>query len=332
VGGTIAVTEPDGVPFWSSGNAGSLSITLDTYVTGDTLSVLHQGTGAGQIGVSVSTVTTVSYGGTAFATIDTTDNGAGRELKLNFTSSTATTAAVQALLAQLRYSNTTNDDPTVGNNTDPSRVFTVTLNDGGNRKDTNSTTIALTATLTGTITITPTVDNPVVTATGTAVAYTENGTAVTVDSGLTITDADDTQLAGATVQITATDLRAGDVLAVGLSTGTGGNAGKFILSDTNQTNISASYASGSFTGTRSASSAMVAVPVFFKVGKVSVRRAKGICDVCVVLTFLIFIGNQDTNRGAGGFSFKYSREQFDFVFFFALGGNFGLAGLAALHF
>jgi hypothetical protein len=216
VSGTIAVTEPDGVPFWISGNAGFLSVTLDTYVTGDTLSVLHQGTNAGQIGVSGSTI---SYGGTAFATIDTTNNGAGKELRLTFTSATATPAAVQALLAQLRYSNTTNDDPTVGNNTDPSREFNVTLNDGGNRKDATSTTTALTATLTGTITITPTRDNPVVSATSGTVDYTENGSAVTVDSGLMITDADDTQLAGAKVQITA-NLRAGDVLAVsGTATG-----------------------------------------------------------------------------------------------------------------
>ena len=77
---------------------------------------------------------------------------------------------------------------------------------------------------------------------------------------------------------------------------------------------------------------MVAVPIFFKVGIISVRRAKSICDMRVVLTFLVFIGDQDANRGAGGFPFKYSREQFDFVLFFALGGNFGLAGLAALHF
>ena len=77
---------------------------------------------------------------------------------------------------------------------------------------------------------------------------------------------------------------------------------------------------------------MVTVPIFFKVGIIRVRRAKSICNVCVVFTFLIFIGNKDANWRTGGFSFKYSREQFDFVFLFALGGDFGLAGLAALHF
>ena len=239
VGGTIAVGDPDANTDLYTGGAGSLTVSLDTYVTGDTLSVLTDSALAGHVSVSSGTI---SYGGVAFATVDGTNNGAGKSMVINFTSTTATPAAVQALLAQLRYSNIASDDPTV-NNTDPSRAFTVTLNDGGNTKDATSSTTALTATLTGTITVTAVNDAPVVTTTGSAQAYTENGTAVIVDSGISLSDLDDTDINRATVQITV-NLKAGDVLAVGLNTG----SGKFILGDnTTQTNISASYSNGLLT-------------------------------------------------------------------------------------
>ena len=219
VRGTIAVGDPDeNTNFYSSATsvAGSLTVHLDTYVSGDTLSVLNFGAGAGQIGVSGTLAggLTISYGGTSFAT---TSGGSAADLVITFTSSTATPAAVQALLAQLCYSSDS-DDPTV--NTDhPSRAFTVTLNDGGNTKDAGSTSEALTAVLSGTITLIAVNDAPVITLNASAQSYTENGTAVAIDSGLTLTDADDTQMASATVTITA-NLKDGDLLSVaGTTTG-----------------------------------------------------------------------------------------------------------------
>jgi len=222
ISGAISVSDPDSpLNFYinTAAVAGSLTVALDGYQTGDTLSVVHQGNGAGQIGVVGNTI---SYGGTAIAT---TSGGNGAPLVITFTSATATPTAVQALLAQLAFSNTTNDDPTV-NNTDPSRVFTVTLNDGGNKKDAASTTTALTATLTGIINLTAVNDKPVITPAGTPAAYTENAVAVTVDNTVTVTDVDDTQMNGGTISITGNFL-AGDVLAV-----------------TNTGNITASYNAG----------------------------------------------------------------------------------------
>ena len=68
-------------------------------------------------------------------------------------------------------------------------------------------------------------DAPVVTA-GATVGYTEQGTAAVLDSGLTVSDADNTTLASATVSITS-GLFAGDT-----------------LNFTNQNGISGSYDSG----------------------------------------------------------------------------------------
>ena len=227
IGGAIGVSDPDSPANFFSGGAGSMTVALDGYVAGDTLSVLNQGTGAGQIGVSGNTI---RYDNIIFAT---TSGGNTADLVINFTSSTATPAAVQALLSRLRYSNTSNNDPTV-NNTDPDRVFTVTLNDGGNTKDSTSSTAALTAQLTGTINLTAVNNAPVITSADTA-SYTENAGPTGLDNAVTVTDADDTQIAGGTISITG-NLLAGDVLAVtniGNITGSyASNAGVLTLSGT----------------------------------------------------------------------------------------------------
>ncbi|MCX6871230.1 MAG: Ig-like domain-containing protein, partial [Verrucomicrobia bacterium] len=219
VSGTIAVSDPDANADFYAGGAGSITVSLDGYQSGDTLAVLHQGTGAAQIGVSGSAI---SYGNVAFASFT---GGAAANLVITFTSTTATPAAVQALIGQLRFSNLSNDDPTA-NGTDPSRVFTVTLNDGGNTKDGGSSTASLTASVTGTITITAVNDVPVVAAGGT-LAYTENGAAAAIRPTLTIADSDDTQIAGATVTISA-----------GFTTGD-------VLGFTDQNGITGSYTTGS---------------------------------------------------------------------------------------
>ena len=183
---------------------GNLRVALDGYATGDLLSVAHIGTGAGQIGVSG---TTISYANVSFAT---TTGGTAADLVITFTSTTATPTAVGALINALRYGSTS-DDPTV-NNTDPSRVVTVTFNDGANTKDVASATTALTDTLTGNINLTAVNDLPVIVVTG-AASFSENGLALTVDSTTTVTDLDDTQIAGGSVRLT-TGFLSGDTLAV----------------------------------------------------------------------------------------------------------------------
>ena len=91
------------------------------------------------------------------------------------------------------------------NGADPSRTIDWSASDG----------TSLSAVATSTVTIPDTA--PVVTA-GAAVSYTEQGAAVTLDSGLTVTDIDNTTLTSATVAIGAGFL-AGDTLAA-TTTGT----------------------------------------------------------------------------------------------------------------
>ena len=197
-----------------STHVGSLRVALDGYVTGDLLSVAHIGTGAGQIGVSG---TTISYANVNFAT---SSGGTADDLVITFSSAAATPTAVGALINALRY-RSTSDDPTV-NNTDPSRVVTVTFNDGANTKDASSSTIAHTDSLTGTINLTAVNDLPVMAVTG-AASYSENGLALTVDSTTTVTDSDDTQINGGSVSIT-TGFLSGDTLAIA---GTGNITGAY---------------------------------------------------------------------------------------------------------
>lgn len=67
----------------------------------------------------------------------------------------------------------------------------------------------------GNVTFTTTLANasPVATASGGATAFTENGAALAIDTGLTVTDSDNANLAGATVSITANFAAAQDTLA-----------------------------------------------------------------------------------------------------------------------
>jgi len=216
--GGITLTDPDSpANFYNSGgNIGSVTASVTDWVSGDTLSVANIGNGAGQIGVSGSTI---SYAGASFASFT---GGNGPPLAITFTSNAATPAAVQALLAALRYSNASNDDPT-DNDTDTIRSFIVTFNDGGNVKHASSTTTALTDTFTGTINVEAVNDLPVITPALAAASYTEAGAAITVDNTVTVTDADDTEITGGSISV-STGFLDGDVLAV---TNSGGISGAY---------------------------------------------------------------------------------------------------------
>ena len=84
--------------------------------------------------------------------------------------------------------------------------------------------------VTATITVNPANDRPVLTA-GASTAYTENAAAVVIDSTVTVSDVDDTQITAATVTISA-GLTSGDVLSfVNTASITGSyNAGTGVLS------------------------------------------------------------------------------------------------------
>jgi hypothetical protein len=103
-------------------NGGSLTIT---YSTGggseDQLSIFDQGSGAGEIGFDGTTLT---FGGIAFGTVVPATNGNnGNDLIISFTTGQATPNAVQALLRNLTYANTSNAPTT-------SRTIAATLIDG----------------------------------------------------------------------------------------------------------------------------------------------------------------------------------------------------------
>ncbi|WP_300435043.1 hypothetical protein, partial [Zoogloea sp.] len=127
----------------------------------------------------------------------------------------ATLANYQTALRSVTYINSS-DNP----DTTP-RTVTFVVSDGS-----ASSTAAMRD-----ITITAVNDVPVVTTTGSTLAYTENATATAVDSGLTVSDVDTATLASATVSITAGFVSGQDVLAFTNQNGITGswNAGTGVL-------------------------------------------------------------------------------------------------------
>ena len=133
-GDVLNYSEGDGTVILDQGNdsvvsdvdsanfeGGSLNIECDSglQATEDVFAIRNQGTGAGQIGVSVNDVT---YGGIVIGTFS---GGTGlAPLNIVFNSN-ATSAAVSALLQNITYENTDNDNPTEG-----TRSITIDLTDG----------------------------------------------------------------------------------------------------------------------------------------------------------------------------------------------------------
>ncbi|MCX6836841.1 MAG: SBBP repeat-containing protein, partial [Verrucomicrobia bacterium] len=137
---------------------------------------------------------------------------------------TATLANYQTALRSVTY-HSTSEDPTA---TFASRTVTWAVTDANSDLAGAQTSVAVTST----ITITPSNDKPVVTA-GATLAYTENAAATAIDGTVTVNDADDTQITGATATISA-GLTAGDLLAVTTQNGISGtyNAGVLTLTGT----------------------------------------------------------------------------------------------------
>ncbi|GJE00636.1 tandem-95 repeat protein [Methylobacterium isbiliense] len=119
-------------------DGGLLSIGFDAGATSaDQLAIRNQGTGTGQIGLAGSTVT---YGGSAIGTVTGGANGGGLFVSLSGTA--ATPAAVQALMRNILYANTS-ENPNAG-----TRTLRVTLVGGDGTAlgggDTAQATAALT--------------------------------------------------------------------------------------------------------------------------------------------------------------------------------------------
>ncbi|UVL18711.1 Ig-like domain-containing protein [Pseudomonas sp. B21-044] len=142
-GSNATVTDSDSADF-AGGNL-TVAVSANGVASEDVLGIRHQGNGAGQIGVSGSTV---SYGGVAIGTY--TGGTGGANLVLTFNGN-ATAAAVQAVVRNLTYDNS-NAANSIGQAT---RTLSVTVNDGdGATSSAASVTVAIHETVPPTATIT----------------------------------------------------------------------------------------------------------------------------------------------------------------------------------
>jgi hypothetical protein len=121
-------------------------------------------------------------------------------------SGTASVAAYQSALRSVTYANSSENPASI------TRGMTFVVNDGTDPSGTHSRSVTVTAVN----------DAPVVTAGGSA-TYNENGAAVTLDGGVTVSDVDSANLAGATVTITGNYASGEDVLAFGGGAGITGS-------------------------------------------------------------------------------------------------------------
>ena len=195
---------------------------LDLSTTGALTSTVF---GAGSITVALTDRTTSDVftldGSLSRAQgVDTTSGGSASSGSYVIQLTTgATVAQVQTILAAIRFQNTS-DTPS----TSP-RNYTVTFSDGSNRNAASATAggSALTYVSSGTLTIGAGNDAPVMSGGGAALAYTESDAATVIDATVTVaSDADDTQMASATVTISA-GYTTGDVLSVTAQNGISGS-------------------------------------------------------------------------------------------------------------
>ena len=132
-------------------------------------------------------------------------------LLLTSSSSTATVAEWQSALRAVTYTNSSETPNT------STRTISFVVNDGTNDSNTATQQVSITATN----------DTPIVTTSNGTTSFTEGNnttsTPVVVDSGITVTDADNTTLASATVSITTNFQSSEDVLGLVLNSSTMGN-------------------------------------------------------------------------------------------------------------
>lgn len=141
-------------------------------------------------------------------------------LAMSSAGATATLAQWQAALRSVAYTNSS-DTPNTSN-----RTISFAVNDGSTTSSASTKTVSVASVN----------DSPVVTASGGTTAFTEGNnvtsTPVVVDSGATVSDADNTTLASATVSITGNPQAAEDVLAFTNNPATMGNISGFFTPGT----------------------------------------------------------------------------------------------------
>jgi len=196
LGSNATVSDGDSADY--NGGSVRVSITTNRVTAEDLLSIRNQGTGAGQIGVSGSTIT---YGGVAIGTF--TGGSGSNDLVITFNSASATPAAVEALLHNLVYDNSNVDNPTAS-----ARTLSVTVYDGDSYTTTTNTV---------TVNVVAVNDAPTLSPANSNTSYTEGGSAAVLSGSLTLADVDSTTFQGATA--TVSDFRADDVLSVGAPNG-----------------------------------------------------------------------------------------------------------------
>ncbi|KRC24899.1 hypothetical protein ASE31_20785 [Acidovorax sp. Root217] len=155
-GSDAVVTDTDNANF--DGGKLSFSIVTNNVWAQDTLAIVNQGTGAGQIGVSGNTVL---YGGVAIGTFSGGSLNSPLEISLN---SNATAQATQALVRSVEYNNTDANDPLTY-----LRTVQVTLHDGVDATSAGAN-IALQVQAVN--------DAPTLTGSALSPTYTENGSGV----------------------------------------------------------------------------------------------------------------------------------------------------------
>ncbi|MXQ13544.1 DUF4347 domain-containing protein [Microvirga makkahensis] len=184
---SVTLSDVDSANF----NGGSLRLE---YVSGgeaaDLLSIRNQGTGAGQIGFDGTTVT---YGGIVIGTVSGGDGF--NPLVVTFTSSGATRAAVEALIENLTFANTS-EHPDIA-----PRIARLTLVDGDGTSNGGTDTYVSPDIV---LTVSRVNDTPSLSGLGGTVGHTEGGAATVLVVGAALTDAELDQRgswAGATLTI-----------------------------------------------------------------------------------------------------------------------------------
>ncbi|RQP23189.1 DUF4347 domain-containing protein [Piscinibacter terrae] len=226
-GGNATVADTDNLNF----NSGNLTVAIVTNrVAGeDVLGIVNQGTGAGQIGVSGSNV---SYGGT---TIGSFTGGSGTNDLVVTLNSSATPAAVQALVRDITYSNSNTTDPSGA-----TRTVRFTVNDGAGGTSSNADVSVAVTTIN---------DAPTLSATGGTPTFTENGSAVTLFSGTSIGTVESGQTI-TSMTLTVTNVADGSAEILGVDGSsvalTNGNSATTV---TNGMSVTVSVSSGTATVT-----------------------------------------------------------------------------------
>lgn len=208
----------------SDGNGGTAIATTTITITGVNDAPLVTTTGTALSYTENAAATPVDNGLTVAdpdtanltgATVTITSNYAFGEDLLAFTNQLGITGSFNATTGVLTLTGTT----TVGNY--QTALRSVTYANSSDAPSTLARTVSFAAndgTATGAaatrnITVTAVSEPPIVTPTGTALAYTENGAATAVDAGVTVTDPDSANLTGATVTISTNYVNGEDVLA-----------------------------------------------------------------------------------------------------------------------